>query len=87
MTMYKRTLTLILFASFIIFTTASYAKDKSIEALQAQLTEVQSRIKILQEENKDLRKRLASNEKEIADHRTRLKKIEAEIAALEREGE
>ena len=87
MTMYKRTLTLILFASFIIFTTASYAKDKSIEALQAQLIEVQSRIKILQEENKDLRKRLASNEKEIANHRARLKKIEAEIAALEREGE
>jgi len=85
MTMYKRTLTLILFASFIFFTTASYAKDKSLEVLQEQLTEVQSRIKILQEENRDLRKRLASNEKEIAGYRARLEKIEAEIAALEEE--
>lgn len=82
MTMYKRTLTLILFASFIFFTTASYAKDKSLEALQAQLIEVHSKIKILQEENRDLRKRLASNEKEIVGYRTRLENIEAEIAAL-----
>jgi len=58
--MYK--LTLVLFASLIFFTTASYAKDKSLEVLQEQLTEVQSRIKILQEENRDLRKRLASNQ-------------------------
>ena len=82
MTMYKRTLTLILFASFIFFTTASYAKDKSLEALQAQLIEVQSRIKILQKENRDLKKRLASNDKEIAGYRATLKKIEAEIGAL-----
>jgi len=86
MIMYKRTLTLILFASFIFFTTASYAKDKSLEALQAQLIEVQSQIKILQKENKDLKKRLASNEKEIVAYRARLKKIEAEIAALMEEG-
>ena len=83
--MYKRTLTLILFASFIFFTTASYAKDKSLEALQAQLIEVQSRIKILQKENRDLKKRLASNDKEIAGYRATLKKIEAEIGALGQE--
>ncbi len=83
--MYKRTLTLILFASFIFFTTASYAKDKSLEALQAQLIEVQSKIKILQKENIDLKKRLASNEKEIIGYRARLKEIDAEIAALGQE--
>ncbi len=83
--MYKRTLTLILFASFIFFTTASYAKDKSLEALQVQLTEVRSQIKILQKENRDLKKRLASNEKEIISYRARLEKIEAEIAGLEEE--
>jgi len=83
--MYKRTLTLILFASFIFFTTASYAKDKSLEALQVQLTEVRSQIKILQKENRDLKKRLASNDKEIAGYRATLKKIEAEIGALGQE--
>ena len=44
--MYKQT---ILFTALIFFTTAGYAADKNIEALQAQLTEAHSKLKVLQE--------------------------------------
>ena len=84
--MYKRTLKLILFASFIFFTTTSYAKDMGLEALQTQLVKAQSQIKILQKENRDLKKRLASYENEVAGYRLALANIEDKIAALRAEG-
>ena len=80
--MYKRTL---LFASLIFFTTAGYAADKDIEALQVKLTAAQSQIKILQKENKELKERLASREKEIVGYKATLQKLEGEIAALKGE--
>ena len=48
-------LTIILFASLLFFTTASYADN---EKLVAQVAEVQSKLKVLQEANNDLKKML-----------------------------
>ena len=53
--MYK--LTLVLFASLIFFTTASYAENKN---LIAQLAEVKSKLKTIQESNNDLKDMIAS---------------------------
>jgi len=78
--MYK--LTLVLFASLIFFTTASYAEN---EELVAQVTEMQNKIKILQESNNDLKNMLASRENEVEGWRLALKSIEMEIAGLEEE--
>ncbi len=60
-----------------------YAEGKSLEALQAQLAEVQSKLKQAQETNTDLKKRLASYENEITGWRLALENIEAEIAGME----
>ena len=78
--MYK--LTLVLFASLIFFTTASYAEN---EELVAQVTEMQNKIKILQESNNDLKNMLASRENEIEGWRLALENIETKIAGLEEE--
>ncbi|MFT5426525.1 MAG: hypothetical protein ACI9ZT_001466 [Gammaproteobacteria bacterium] len=51
--MYKSTSILIFFTSLVFFTTASYAADKSLEALQAQVAEAHNQIKVLQKENKE----------------------------------
>jgi peptidoglycan hydrolase CwlO-like protein len=75
-------LTLILFASLLFFTTASYAEN---EELIAQVAEVQSKLKALQESNNDLKNTLASYENEIAGWRLALENLEAEIAAMEEE--
>ncbi len=78
--MYK--LTLVLFASLIFFTTASYAEN---EDLIAQVAEVKSKLKTLQESNNDLKKTLASRENEIEGWRLAIENIETEIAGLEGE--
>lgn len=78
--MYK--LTLVLFASLIFFTTASYAEN---EELVAQVTEMQNKIITLQESNNDLKKMLASRENEVEGWRLALGNIEMEIAGLEEE--
>jgi len=75
-------LTLILFASLLFFTTASYAEN---EELIAQVAEVKSKLKALQESNNDLNKQLASYENEIAGWRLALENLEAEIARMEEE--
>jgi len=75
-------LTLVLFSSLIFLAAASYAEDTSIEALQAQMAEIQSKLKELQESNGDLKKTLASYENEIDGWRLALENIEAEIAIL-----
>ena len=75
-------LTLILFASLLFFTTASYAEN---EELIAQVAEVESKLKALQESNNDLKNTLASYENEIAGWRLALENLEAEIAAMEEE--
>ena len=75
-------LTLVLFASLIIFATTIYAEESSIETLQAQMAEIQSKLKDLQESNGDIKKTLASRENEIDGWRLALENIEAEIAAL-----
>jgi peptidoglycan hydrolase CwlO-like protein len=80
--MNKRTSALIIFASLIFFTAAGYAVDKNIEALQVQLTEAHSKLKVLEEENRDLKKRLASKENEVSGYRLALENIEGEIKAL-----
>lgn len=73
-------LSLLLFASLLFFTTASYAEN---EDLVAQVAEVQSRLKALQESNNDLKKTLASYENEIEGWRLALENIEAKIAGME----
>ncbi len=73
-------LSLLLFASLLFFTTASYAEN---EDLVAQLAEVQSKLKALQESNNDLKKTLASYENEIEGWRLALENIEAKIAGME----
>jgi cell division protein FtsB len=75
-------LILVLFASLLFFTTASYADN---EELVAQVAEVQSKLKALQESNNDLKKTLASYENEIEGWRLALENLEAEIAAMEEE--
>jgi predicted nuclease with TOPRIM domain len=77
-----KNLTLLLFASLIFFTTASYAEN---EDLVAKLAEVKSKLKTLQESNNDLKKTLASYENEIAGLRLALENFEAEIASMEEE--
>lgn len=77
-------LTLVLFASLLFFTTASYAEN---EELIAKVAEVQVKLKDLQESNNDLKKRLASHENELAGWRLALENIEAEIAEMEEESE
>ena len=80
--MNKRTSILIIIASLIFLSTVSFAADKDIEALRAELSAAQSQIKVLQKENKELKERLASREKEIAGYKATLEKIEGEIKAL-----
>jgi cell division protein FtsB len=77
-----KNLTLLLFASLLFFTTASYAEN---EDLVAKLAEVKSKLKTLQESNNDLKKTLASYENEIAGLRLALENFEAEIASMEEE--
>ncbi len=73
-------LSLLLFASLLFFTTASYAEN---EELVAQVAEVQSKLKALQESNNDLKNTLASHENEIEGWRLALENIEAKIAGME----
>ncbi len=75
-------LTLLLFASLLFFTTASYAEN---EELIAQVAEVQSKLKALQESNNDLKNTLASYENEIEGWRLALENLEVEIAMMEAE--
>ena len=75
-------LTLIVFASLLSFTTASFAEN---EDLVAQVAEVHSKLKALQESNDDLKKRLASYENEIEGWRLALENIEADIAGIAEE--
>lgn len=75
-------LTLLLFASALIFTTASYAEN---EDLVAKVAEIKSKLETLQDSNSDFKKRLASYENEIAGWRLALENLEAEIAAMEEE--
>ncbi len=75
-------LTLLLFASLLFFTTASYAEN---EDLVAKVAEVKSKLKVLQDSNTDLKNTLASHENEIAGWRLALENLEAEIAAIEEE--
>jgi len=77
-----KNLTLLLFASLLFFTTASYAEN---EDLVAKLAEVKSKLKTLQESNNDLKKTLASYENEIAGLRLALENFEAEIEGMEEE--
>lgn len=72
-------LTLVVFASLLSFTTASYAEN---EDLAAQVAEVQNKLKVLRESNDELKKRLASYENEMAGWRLALENIEADIAAI-----
>ena len=80
-------LTLVLFASLVFFTTAGYAEDQSLEDLQAQMVEIQSKLKKLQQSNGDLKKTLASYENEIDGWRAALENIETKIAVLNGAGE
>jgi cell division protein FtsB len=75
-------LILLLFASLLFFTTASYAEN---EDLVAKVVAVKSKLKALQESNNNLNKQLASYENEIAGWRLALENLEAEIAAMEEE--
>ena len=75
-------LTLVVFASLLSFTTASYAEN---EDLIAQVADVQSKLKTLQESNNDLKKMLASRENEIEGWRLALENLEAKIAGMEGE--
>jgi peptidoglycan hydrolase CwlO-like protein len=75
-------LILVLFTSLIFLATTSYAEQSSIETLQAQMAEIQSKLKELQKSNGDIKKTLASRENEIDGWRLALENIEAEIAAL-----
>ena len=75
-------LTLLLFASLLFFTTASYAEN---EDLVAKVAEVKIKLKALQESNNDLKNTLASYENEIEGWRLALENLEAEIAMMEEE--
>jgi len=75
-------LTLLLFASLLFFTTASYAEN---EELIAQVAEAQSKLKTLQESNNDLKNTLASYENEIEGWRLALENLEAKIPTMEEE--
>ncbi len=75
-------LTLLLFASLVFFTPASYAEN---EDLVAQLAGVKSKLQTLHESHTDLKKTLASYENEIAGLRLALENFEAEIANMEEE--
>ena len=79
--MFKSTSTL-LFTSLIFFTTAVYAEEQNLKALQAQVAEAHNQIKVLQKENKHLKEKLASREIEISDYRAALEKLESDINAL-----
>ena len=76
--------TLVLFASLILFTTASYAENEDLVVMVA---EVQSKLKALQESNNDLKRRLASYENEIAGWRLALENLEEKIAGMQEESE
>jgi len=76
--------TLVLFASLILFTTASYAENEDLVVMVA---EVQSKLKDLQESNNDLKKRLASYENEIAGWRLALENLEEKIEGMQEESE
>jgi len=76
--------TLVLFASLILFTTASYAENEDLVVMVA---EVQSKLKDLQESNNDLKKRLASYENEIAGWRLALENLEEKIEEMQEESE
>ncbi len=80
-------LILVFFASLVFFTTAGYAEEQSLEDLQAQMAEIQSKLRNLQDSNEDLKKRLGSKENEIDGWRAALENIEMEIAALNEAGE
>ncbi len=75
-------LILVFFASLILFTTAGYAEDQSLKDLQAQMVEINNKLKTLQESNNDLKKTLSSHENEIDGWRAALENIETEIAVL-----
>ena len=75
-------LTLLLFASLLFFTTASYAQN---EDLVAKVAEVKSKLKKIQDSNTDLKKTLASYENEITGLRLALENFETEIARMEEE--
>ncbi len=75
-------LTLLLFASLLFFTTASYAQN---EDLVAKVAEVKSKLKKIQDSNTDLKKMLASYENEIAGLRLALENFEVEITRMEEE--
>jgi len=75
-------LTLLLFASLLFFTTASYAQN---EDLVAKVAEVKSKLKNIQDSNTDLKKMLASYENEIAGLRLALENFEVEITRMEEE--
>ena len=85
--MYKRInkLALIVFTSLVFFTTASYAEDKNLKVLMAQISALHNEIINLQEENEILKKKLASRENEAAGYRITLENIEADIARLKGE--
>jgi len=80
-------LILVFFASLVFFTTAGYAEEQSLEDLQAQMAEIQSKLRNLQDSNEDLKKRLGSKENEIDGWRAALENIETEIAVLNGVGE
>lgn len=82
MIMFKSTSILLLFASLIFFTTAVYAEEQNIKALQAQVAEAHNQIKVLQKENKYLKEKLANREIEISDYRATLEKLESDINTL-----
>jgi len=75
-------LTLLLFASLLFFTTASYAQN---EDLVAKVAEVKSKLKKIQDSNTDLKKTLASYENEITGLRLALENFETEISRMEEE--
>ncbi len=75
-------LTLLLFASLLFFTTASYAQN---EDLVAKVAEVKSKLKKIHDSNTDLKKTLASYENEITGLRLVLENFETEISRMEEE--
>ena len=76
-------LILVLFASLLFFSTASYADN---EELVAKVDEIKNKLKTLQDSNSNFKKKLASYENEIAGWRLALEQLEADIAKIE-EGE
>ena len=80
-------LILVFLASLVFFTTPGYAEEQSLEELQAQMAEIQGKLRNLQDSNEDLKKRLGSKENEIDGWRAALENIEKEIAVLKGVGE